>query len=294
MIQKKNDPEEEKLNSLLDQIKNRLEQLSDAEKIVGTYIIKYPENVPNMTAKDLSIKTGVSPASVVRFFKSIGAASFKKFKLELVKELTLSENDLTDFSILQKKDSPYELFYKVTKLNQNALESTQLSLERKNFEKGVDALKNADKITFFGVGGSAIAAIDGSYKFSRLGFHSTMMSDFHQIAATIPYLTKSSVFVAISMSGKTKDVLELAQLAKKNSALVVAITNAQKSPLFKLADIQLCTPIVEQDFRIGSIASTMTQLNIIDALYLSVFHLLGDQVISQYREAREAVIRLRR
>lgn len=143
------------MNSLLDQIKNRLEHLSDAERIVGNYIIKYPENVPNMTAKDLSGKTGVSPASVIRFFKSIGAASFKNFKLELVKELTLSESDLTDFSILQKKDSPYELFCKVTRLNKNAIESTRLSLERKKFEKAVSVLKNADKITFFGVGGSS-------------------------------------------------------------------------------------------------------------------------------------------
>ncbi|MCO7176865.1 MurR/RpiR family transcriptional regulator [Sporolactobacillus kofuensis] len=282
------------MSSLIQQIKNRLNHLSEAEKRVGAYITKYPELVPNMTSKDLSIKADVSEASVVRFCKSIGAANFKTFKLELAKELTLSHEDLTDFSSLQKKDSPYDLFCKVTQLNKRAIESTQLSLERKNFEKAVEHLLSADRIIFFGVGGSSIAAIDGSYKFSRLGYHSVMTPDFHQLAATIPFLTSSSVFVAVSMSGKTKDILQLAKLMKNKNACIIAITNAQNSPLFKLSDIQLCTPVVEQDFRIGSIASIMTQLNIIDALYLSVFHLSGNQLVDQYREAREAVIKFRR
>lgn len=286
--------EDDQLSSLIQQIKNRLNHLSEAEKRVGTYITKYPELVPNMTSKDLSIKADVSEASVVRFCKSIGAANFKTFKLELAKELILSNEDLTDFSSLQKKDSPYDLFCKVTQLNKRAIESTQLSLERKNFEKAVEHLQSADKIIFFGVGGSSIAAIDGSYKFSRLGYHSVMIPDFHQLAATVPFLTTSSVFVAVSMSGKTKDILQLAQLMKKKGACIIAITNAQNSPLFKISDIQLCTPVVEQDFRIGSIASTMTQLNIIDALYLSVFHLSSNQLVDQYREAREAVIKFRR
>lgn len=282
------------LITLIQQIKNRLNQLSEAEKRVGLYITQYPELVPNMTSRDLSIKADVSEATVVRFCKSIGAANFKTFKLELAKELTISKEDLTDFSSLQKADAPYDLFCKVTQLNKQAIESTQLSLDRKNFEKAVTRLQTADKIIFYGVGGSSIAATDGSYKFSRLGYHSVMIPDFHQIAATTPFLTPSSVFVAISMSGKTKDVLQLTQLMKNKGACVVAITNAQHSPLFKAADIQLCTPAVEQDFRIGSIASTMTQLNIIGALYLSVFHLSSDQLVDQYREAREAVIKFRR
>lgn len=59
--------------------------------------------VPTMTTKDLSEKTGVSESSVVRFCKTIGMASFKTFKLELVKNLTLTESHMTDFSILQQK-----------------------------------------------------------------------------------------------------------------------------------------------------------------------------------------------
>ena len=110
----------------------------------------------------------------------------------------------------------------------------------------------------------------------------------------IPYLEKGDVFIAISTSGMTKDVLELAQFAQKKGATVIAITNLGKSTLHKMADINLCTPNVEQDFRIGSIPSRMTQLTIIDTLYISVFNQIGEKVIKKYHEARNEMEQLRR
>jgi RpiR family transcriptional regulator, carbohydrate utilization regulator len=282
------------MGSLLLRIEQCLNKLSDAERKIGEYVLKHPELVPNMTTKDLSKNSNVSESSVIRFCKSIGIGSFKSFKMELVKDITLSDINITDFNILQKKDKPYDLFQKVTYVNKAAIEATPASLDRKEFEKAVEILGEADRIVFYGVGGSATAAIDGYYKFTRLGYQCTTHQDFHFLLSFIPYLSKKSVFIAISMSGKTKDVLELTRFAKSKGVTVIAITNIDKSPLYKEADIRLCTPIVEQDYRIASIPSRMTQLTIIDSLYLSVFHMKGEQVIKQYKEARDEVIRLRR
>lgn len=286
--------EVEWLNSLLSRIEKELSKLSDAERKIGEYIIKNPELIPNMTTKELSKKSGVSEASVVRFCKSIGIRSFKTFKLELVKNITLSQTNITDFSILQKRDSPYDLFHKVTYVNKAAIDSTLSSLDKNELDKAVELIKRAKKIIFYGVGGSATAAFDGHYKFSKLGYHSITTLDFHFMISLIPYLTEDDVFIAISMSGKTKDVLELARFAKKKGATLISITNIDNSPLYKEADIRLCTPIVEGDVRIGTISSRMTQLNIIDTLYLSVFNNIGENVLEQYHEARNEAVRLRR
>ncbi|MEK6455715.1 MurR/RpiR family transcriptional regulator [Caldifermentibacillus hisashii] len=282
------------MSSLLSRIEQNLNRLSEAERKIGEYILEHPELVPNMTTKDLSKNSGVSESSIVRFCKSIGIGSFKSFKLELVKDITLTGMNLTDFDILQKRDEPYDLFQKVTYVNKAAIEATPASLDRKEFEKAVDILSHADKLMFYGVGGSSTAAIDAYYKFTKLGYQCTTNHDFHFLLSAIPYLTEQSVFFAISMSGKTKDVLELSRFAKSQGATVIAITNIDKSPLYKEADIRLCTPIVEQDFRIGSIPSRMTQLTIIDSLYLSIFHSKGEKVIDKYHKARNEVIRLRR
>ncbi|MCV5433496.1 SIS domain-containing protein, partial [Escherichia coli] len=95
-----------------------------------------------------------------------------------------------------------------------------------------------------------------------------------------------------STSGRTKDVLEMAQYAKRQGATVIAITKLdQSSSLYKEADIRLCMPDVEQDHRIASIASRMTQLNMIDALYVITFNRIGNKVLDQFMETREEALR---
>lgn len=282
------------MKSLVEKIEQDLNVLSPAERKIGEYIILHPDHIPNMTTRELSEKAEVSEASIVRFCKSIGIGSFKSFKLALVKDLTLSEMNLTGFSILQKKDSPYDSFQKVIQVNKLAIEACPNSMDKNELLEAVKTLKKARKIVFFGVGGSVTAAIDAHYKFTRLGYESITSSDFHYMLTVIPYLNENDVFVAISTSGKTRDVLELAQFAQKKGAVVIAITNLDKSPLHKTADIRLCTPNVEQDLRIGSTASRMTQLTVIDTLYVSLFHQIGEKVLKQYQEARSEMENLRR
>ena len=282
------------MGSLVSKITADLTRLSEAERRIGEYIIQNSELIPHMTTKELSAKSGVSQATIIRFCKSIGIESYKSFKLALVKDLTLTEVGLTDFSTLQKKDSPYDLFHKVIQVNKSAIESCANSMDKKELLEAIEAIKVAGKIVFFGVGGSSTAAFDAQYKFTKLGYHAITSLDFHYMLSLIPHLNENDVFIAISTSGKTKDVLELTRFAQKKGAKVIAITNINKSPLYKEADIRLCTPNVEQDFRIGSISSRMTQLTIIDTLYMSIFHHIGEKVLQQYYDARNEMVNLRR
>src|SRR5690625_3742897 len=96
------------------------------------------------------------------------------------------------------------------------------------------------------------------------------------------------------MSVKIKDVLDLSRFSQNQGAKLIAITNINNSPLYKEADIRLATPNVEKDFRVGSITSRMTQLTVIDSLYLSLFNSIGKEVVEQYQSAREEVMKLRR
>ncbi|UJL46107.1 MurR/RpiR family transcriptional regulator [Virgibacillus sp. NKC19-16] len=282
------------MSSLLTRIKSNLQTLSEAEKKMGVYVLENPELIPDMTTKDLAKKAGTSESSVIRFCKSIGIGSFKSFKLGLAKELATSDKNITDLDFLQKKSEPYDIFHKVAHVNKSAIEEIATSLDRKEFEQAVETINNANRLILYGVGGSATAAVDAYYKFTKLGYPCTAHQDFHFLLSSIPYLTKHDVVIAISMSGKTKDVLELSRFTQKEGATVIAITNLDKSPLYKEADIRLCTPVVEHDYRIGSIPSRMTQLTIIDALYLSVLNRKGEDVLPQYHEARNEVVRLRR
>jgi RpiR family transcriptional regulator, carbohydrate utilization regulator len=281
--------------SILAKIENQMERFSPAEKKIATYIMEHAELVPNMTTKELSRNAGASEASVVRFCKTIGIGSFTALKLALVRELTIANMNINDFSIIEKQDAPYDLFNKVTYVNKAAIEATTTTIDKRELEKAAEAIVNAEKILFYGVGGSAASAMDACYKFTKLGYVAAMSPDFHTMLPLVANLKEGDVFVAVSTSGRTKDVLEISRFAKKQHATVIAITKLDpSSPLYKEADIKLCLPDVEQDHRIGSMASRMAQLNVIDALYLITFHQVGSRIIEKFHETREEVVRLRR
>ncbi len=280
--------------TILSKIENHMDRFTQAEKKIAIYIMEHAEMVPNLTTKDISNNTGSSEASVVRFCKTIGIGSFKAFKLALVRDLTVAEMNINDFSVMEKKDSPYDLFNKVTYVNKAAIETTVSTLDKRELEKASDVIVKAKKVLFYGVGGSAVSAMDGAYKFTKLGYFSVMNLDFHMMLSLVGHLEEGDVFIAISNSGKTKDVLELSRFAKKKGATILAITRLGKSPLFKEADIKLCTPDMEQDNRIGSIASRMAQLNIIDSLYIISFNQIGNKVSSKLHESSEEANILRR
>ncbi|WP_430510588.1 MurR/RpiR family transcriptional regulator [Gottfriedia solisilvae] len=280
--------------TILSKIENHMDRFTQAEKKIAIYIMEHAEMVPNLTTKDISNNTGSSEASVVRFCKTIGIGSFKAFKLALVRDLTVAEMNINDFSVMEKKDSPYDLFNKVTYVNKAAIETTVSTLDKRELEKASDVIVKAKKVLFYGVGGSAVSAMDGAYKFTKLGYFSAMNLDFHMMLSLVGHLEEGDVFIAISNSGQTKDVLELSRFAKKKGATILAITKLGKSPLFKEADIKLCTPDMEQAIRIGSIASRTAQLNIIDSLYIISFNQIGNKVSSKLHESSEEANTLRR
>lgn len=280
---------------ILTKIEQQLEQLSPAEQKVAAYILRHAELISTMTTKELARAANTSEASVVRFCKAIGIGSFPGLKLALVRELAMADMNINDFSIIDKPNAPYELFMKVTYVNKAAIEATTTTLDKRELEKAAEAIMKAERVVFYGVGGSAAAAVDASYKFTKLGYMAATSPDFHTMLPLVAHLKEGDVFVAISTSGRTKDVLEIARFAKKQQATVIAITKLDPaSPLYKEADIRLAVPDVEQDHRIGSMASRMVQLNVIDALYVIMFHRVGSRVIERFHQTREEVVRLRR
>ena len=122
-----------KASTLLFKIESNMDQFSPAEKKVAMYITENAEIVPNLTTKEVSTNAGASEASV-RFCKSIGIGSFKAFKIALVRELTIADYNINDFSVMNTEDGPYDLFNKVTYVNKAAIEASVTAIDKKNLK----------------------------------------------------------------------------------------------------------------------------------------------------------------
>src|SRR5690625_2706760 len=243
-------------------IKENMNKLSPAEKKVGDYILAHPNLVQRLTISDIAQNSNVSKATVTRFCKMIGMNNFKTFQLTLVKEIT-SPSNINDLSKINKDDSPYQLYQKVTLSNKTALDSLIQTTNKKDFEKAVEVIQNSKRIAFFGVGGSAPISLDAENKFEKLGYPTTRSTDLHFMVSSISNFNLGDALLLFSTSGETKDVIELTSIAKEIGVTTIAITSHEKSTLLKLADIKLCFPDLEGDQRVGSTTSRIMQLNIL-------------------------------
>ena len=107
-------------------------------------------------------------------------------------------------------------------------------------------------------------------------------------------MNPGSVLILISTTGETQEVLQLAQFAKEHNLVVIAITTLQRSSLVKNADIVLSTPVLEEIFRVGNMATRISQLAVVDILYMTLYETMGQKVIDEFYELRDAVQRFRR
>ncbi len=77
--------------------------------------------------------------------------------------------------------------------------------------------------------------------------------------------------MAISYSGSTREVLKCVENAKKLNVPVISITKASmNNELENLSDITLKIPFVEKSLREGAMSSRISQLAVIDMLFIGM------------------------
>lgn len=79
--------------------------------------------------------------------------------------------------------------------------------------------------------------------------------------------SKDCAFV-ISHTGRNKDTMELINVLKKNDVPIIGITSYAGSPLAQASDIALISISEETFYRPEAISSVVSQLSIIDTLFL--------------------------
>lgn len=137
-------------------------------------------------------------------------------------------------------------------------------------EKAIEAIINAQRVGFYGVGSSSPIADEAYQRFIRMGRECVYSSDPHvQINLALSFKEKD-VAVGISHSGYTLETVRCLDAAKKNEAITICITNYSGSPLTKVSDIKLITSFKETGFPIEKMGARVAQLAIVETLAVNV------------------------
>jgi len=142
----------------------------------------------------------------------------------------------------------------------------------------VAAFQTGRQVQFFGVGNSGVVAQDAQHKFFRLGLHSIAYSDGHMQVMSASILQKGDCVLIISNSGRTRDLMDACDIARKNGATTIVIT-ASGSPLASAGHIHLSADHPEGFDRYSPMVSRLLHLLIIDVLATTVALRIGSTVV---------------
>jgi RpiR family carbohydrate utilization transcriptional regulator len=145
------------------------------------------------------------------------------------------------------------------------------------------------RIEFYGVGNSGIVAQDAQHKFFRLGVNAIACSDGHVQVMSATMLKPGDCAVIISNSGRSRDLLDTAEIAARSRATVIVIT-ASDSPLARRAmvhdQILLAADHPEDFDRYSPMVSRLLHLLIIDVLTTGVALRMGPALRPMLQEIK--------
>ena len=271
---------------LLIQLEAARERLSKAEQQVADYVLVHPHDIMHQSIAVLAGNIGVSQPTVARFCLALGFTGFKEFKLRLIQSLAGGVPFVNrDVGV---SDPASALVAKVLDRTIAALMRVRGELDPTALDRAIQLLVNARKIEFYGSGNSGIIATDAQHKFFRLGVPTVAYADAHIHGMAAALLQPGDVVVAISNTGRTRDMLHSVESARQAGASVVAIT-ASGSPLAQLSTVALCADVEEDPDVYSPMSSRIVHLAIIDVLAVGVALARGPELLVQLEKAKQSL-----
>lgn len=248
-------------------IKNVMNDLPDSEKKTATFILNNPNNVVTMTASELGEASDTSSSAVIRLCKSLGLSGYQELKMRILGDLNSSHDAY--YSDIKKEDTIKSITQSLRNNAIKSIDETLQFLNEETIESCVNLIDKADTILVYGMGASFIAAKDAQQKFIRVNKPCYAIEDTHLNATMMANLKSSDVVIGISSSGETSETIKLIELANTKGINTIGITKYGKTSIGKISKYNLYTPpSIETPFRSAATASRMSQLYIIDVLFM--------------------------
>jgi DNA-binding MurR/RpiR family transcriptional regulator len=210
----------------------------------------------------------------------MGYSGFKDFKISMAQGYssyneyffhTDAENNATELQALIRKTLYSE---------SHVIETTMRFLDETLLEAASRQLIASRRICLFGVGTSFTICNDAQRKLTRLGLSVWTYNEFHSSMMLISTMNENDVVFCISHSGITPETGEILKIAHAKGIHTILMTSFPNTPMCKYAQIILRTYGQEVSTNRTAMTSRIGQLAVVDALYVTLVHLMGEDVVN--------------
>lgn len=273
-------------DNLLNILAESLPTMNKSERKVAEVILADPDTATRSSIAALAQAADVSEPSVNRFCKKFHATGFPDFKLRLAQCLAggiryVNQN-------VEPGDDVEAYTSKIFNSTMHNLSLVRDRLGKELVEAVVNQLIQARRIYFFGLGASSAMAKDAEYKFFRFN----LPVSFHEDVLMQRMLASSGatgdLFFIISYTGRTRELVDIAQLARDSGATVIGLT-APGSPLARACNLVIEVAVPENTDEYMPMTSRIVHLVVLDVLATGVTLKRGPSFQSYLKKVKDSL-----
>jgi DNA-binding MurR/RpiR family transcriptional regulator len=276
-------------------IRDNYAGLSPSEQAVADAVLSDVRGAVEASNATIAARAGVSEPTVTRFCRSVGCTGVRDFKLALARSLIVGDIYLAAEGPADgppDRDGAVRPPFWDSVLNEarGALRAVEQQLDPDLVMAAAERLAGASRVVTLGLGGSSSTlAEEAQVRLFRLGLPVVALRDPYAARMMVATLRPGAVLLAVSATGRTREVIEAAALARHYGATTLAVT-AVGSELAQAADLALAYDVPEYPDTLKPTATRFAALAVIDLLAAATGYRMGPAARETLRRIKRAVL----
>lgn len=253
-------------------------QMSKSQKKIADFIVKSTERIPFYTEEDIAVKTGVSIATVSRFWRMIGYDNLKSFK-KYLQETQHSTPARKMQHVLEKTDR--EVVARMINSAAVNLEETAKRISRDAFDRAVEALNAADTIYVHGPGSTSCLTDLLRFRLNRIGIEVRIMAQSgHELLESLVHAGPADVVLFFGFVRKSPEATVILEQAAESGYTTILVTDLLLSDMIDDSDIVLQVDRGDAD----AFHSLVAPMTIVESLSVSLAGQRGEAAMDKLKQ----------
>ncbi|MDQ0297779.1 DNA-binding MurR/RpiR family transcriptional regulator [Salibacterium salarium] len=214
--------------------------LSPNQQKVADFLYKQDNKIAYLTQEDIARESGVSMATVSRFFREVGFESFKAFKEEV--KSRFAETPANKMETIISKTESSEVVQSMIQQSRSYLETTSKEMTEDTFMDAVKLLNHAQTVHMFGYGPAASLTSLFSFRLQRFGVHVHVLPESGQkLVEDMIHFQQEDVIVIFGFAKPLPETRALFDYAEEKGISTILITDLRVFEFIPRADVVLYT-----------------------------------------------------
>ncbi len=254
-------PKKRPTSGLSELIIDRCPALSKQERKIADFIVKSRPSTLVLTGKELSVRAGVSEATIVRFAKHLGFRGFPQMKALMIAEFKERIMPQDRFKFMSRGKNHASTVSRVAELEVENINDTVAKLDPRQVGEFIRRMHRARYTYTIGIGISALMARVAAYMFNQAGIRAfACPKEEHSFIERLIRLDRKDAVLALSFPPYSKETIDALKYCHQRGVSCLALTDKPTAPAVPWTHAHI---VVRSDnmFFTNAVASLAMMLN---------------------------------